>query len=118
MFTQNKGASQVSLDKNQVSAVIYQLRWKLQLHKPFNWYIKQKPNCVFQYLENGDLAYWNHPNRGLARELMSLVELEQEVNLLDSITFLDQLIEDAQRLLKIAETKRFEYYLYQVEKLY
>jgi hypothetical protein len=108
----------MSLDKNQVGAVIYHLRWKLQLNKLFNWYIKQEPNCIFQYLENGDLAYWYHLNRGLARELMSLVELEQEANLADSIAFLDQLIEDAQRLIKIAETKRFEYYLYQVEKLY
>lgn len=110
----------MSLNKNQVEAIIYQLLRKLHNNDLVSWYIKNNPHD-FQYLDNGELAY-NFQCYGSSRVLLSLVVLENNANLLsdneiDFILFLDLLLEDAEKVVRLADDKMFEYYLDRVENI-
>jgi len=106
----------MSLNKNQVEAIIYQLVRKLHNNDLTSWYIKKHPHD-FEYLENGELGYY------ISQELVSLTKLEENFSLsFDEKTllaFLDQLIASARLVTSLAtqSDNAFMFYLAQIENL-
>lgn len=107
----------MSLTRNQIETLIYQLVRKLHENDLISWYIKNHPHD-FEYLENGELGYYN------SLELVSLVKLENNFDILFDkrghlFAFLDQLIEDAVvvKALATESESAFRYYLGRIENL-
>lgn len=105
----------MSINKNQLESIIYQLVRKLHNNDLYHWYIRNNPDD-FEYTSEKELGYF------IEGDLVSLVKLENDATLIfdkeiNPIQFLNQLMEDATVATSRANSEAYMYYLQRVENL-